>query len=997
MALPVLDFSDVAGLAGPSPLALSEAPGALPKLDFSDVAGIGSLGPPKTGQQKAQDIARTAGIEVAPDFGSNPVERGIADFGKGLATSLPGRLVGVVTGTSDTIGELGKLPTAQPIPFFPDMDTVGSLVGDTAMFSLVPAAAAPGKLVGAALGRATGRALNSMPLVQNALAKGAYGHVQLAQKLAGQLTGVTEDAFRAIGGTVSAGMGFGGLEKVAGGDNMDALTQGIMAGAAAGLKPAFQALKGGAVLSKMTSQRYIEAEKAIAESLDNGIGTLISAASAGRGVNGPSVAAMLEKASLEAIDPDFARQTASVLNHIAQRGGYSQNIPELRQLIPAWDDVVNQSMKGRAESALLDRGWNSAYKAWSGFTKSVDTSLRQLGPRGVQLANNIRGALDVSTNTFGQLSKEAEKALKGVTDAQLDAWVAAREIGQAPLGTANSTGLDYLAHLLDDVFPKRLDKAGIPLDGLVAGKYFPHQYDFRKLETWFRNHDNIQKLAQVTGKTYDEALDIQKSVLSNVANRASQPITTVMRSSVDLSRQLDITIAQAKALKMPIANSRAALTRYMRQVGDRVGFAEKFGADFSKGQALLDDLGAQYHSDISRDWIEKSVRKVVGMDGEIGDVSQVFSWLQNNVIVPQTLALASISNTGQSVNTIAKTGARHFLKGTAELRKEARAFAGKGGNPSEFYSTVRAVTDDIAGGMGDFLSGTEKATGLLLPKAVGRESIGSRMNLGAFFLSKTGFNGIDKWNRMAAAYSGKSWLESNVAKAVRGQLNPKQLSRTVTEFKRVGLDLNDIMRRGAMTSEELTRGAIRISDVTQFRIRPFDLPLYWSSPNAAVFRMLKTFSFNQGRFIQQEVFGQAKKYLATNGKQGSMRPMAVFLAGYPMAGYGIGSVRAILKGERPFDDQTALGTYASSMAWVGGLGLLQDFAKSADSGSKAMLQMGAGPAIGKVVDFVDAGIHSIENPRRLGRWMTRNTFPLLSQNVGGSRDRLDEALGFKDD
>ena len=991
MALPVLDFGDVADLTGPSPRVAA----SLPKLDFSDVQGISARGPQKTGQQKAQDIAHAAGIEVGPDFGSNVFDRGLADFGKGLATSTPGRLIGVATGNSDVTGALGELPASQPIPFFPDLDTIGTLAGDAAMFSLVPTLALPGKVAGKALGGVVGRVLQNMPLVKVALEKGAYSHVQLAQKQAAQLVGASEDLFSAAGATISAGIGFGGLEKIAGGSNESALLQGAMAGAAAGLAPAFRALKASAVLGKVVSGRYIEAEKAVADSLDNAIGTLTGAKQTGLSLGDETVVNMLQKSTLEAISPAFSTQVRIVMGHIAEKGGYAKNVPELRAIIPAWDEVVTQSMKGRAESFFLNRGMDQAYTALSKFTKSVDTSLRQLGPRGVQLANGIRQSGLSSDNVYGKLKAAVNAALEGISDDALEAWTPVREVDGA-VGTANGTGFSALARLLDETIPNILRKAGAMIEDLVPGKYLPHHYDYRGLEKAFRSQDILPKLQSVMGISYDKALELKESVLSGIASKVAQPRTLVMRSSIDLSRDLKITIGQARQLGLPIANTRVALDRYMRQVGDRVGFAESFGADFGKAQALLDDLNKLYHSDISKGWIEQSVRKAIGMDGEIGDVSQTFAWLQNNLLVPQTLGLAFISQAGQSTNTIAKVGIRNLLNGTKELRREAKAFAGKGGQATEFYTTMKAVVDATSGGIGDFLSGAERSTGLLLPKAVGRTSVVSRFNLGSFFLSKTGFNSLDSWNRMAAGYAGKSWLESQVTAAVRGTMTAKQLSRTAAEFKRTGLNFGEILRRGAMTSEETTRGSLRISDLTQFRIRPVDLPLFWSSPNAAVFRMLKTFSFNQGRFIQKEIFGAAKRHIASGGREGSLRPLAFFMTGYPMAGYGIGSVRSILKNEEPFADHTALGTYASSMAWVGGLGLLQDIVKSADGGSRAMLQLGAGPGIGLGIDFVDAAIHAIDNPKQLGRFMTRHTIPLVSQNLLGVRNMLDESLGFKD-
>ncbi|TFH46900.1 MAG: hypothetical protein E4H01_09195 [Lysobacterales bacterium] len=647
----------------------------------------------------------------------------------------------------------------------------------------------------------------------------------------------------------------------------------------------------------------------------------------------------------------------------------------------------------------MKHGMTNAYRMGSGLGKSVDSTLRSMGPRGNQLANGVQKSMDDSDKVYAVITGKKDIALRGVTKAQHDAWVAAREAGQIAPGNINQTGIDALAHLYDNEIPDILRAAGITkLDGLTPGRYVSHHYNMDKMEAVVQKPEWLTLAQRQLGITYAKATELRDRLLEGARRSIASPITQVMRPSVDLHRTFDITIAQAKNLGLPIADNAFALDRYARQIADRVGFAKNFGADSERMKIMLNDLRKTVPSKIHMDVIEKSLRAVVGLDAEPGAVTQAFSWVTNNVLVPQTLALASISQAGQSTNTIAKVGGRHFLRGAKELRREARLFAGQGGQASQFYGTIKSILDSIDGAAGDFFTGVERSNGLFLPKAVGREGLGSRLNLGGFILSRTGFNGLDKFNRFAAAYSGKSWLESNVRDAVRGTLSPKRLSRTAAEFKKLGLNMREIVSRGVLTDEELVHGAMRISDITQFRIRPFDLPLYWSSPNAGVFRMLKTFTFNQGRFIKREIISPATRYFATNGHEGSMRPFAFFIAGYPAAGAAIGSIRGILKGKEPFEDQTPMEAYFSAHAWVGGFGMLQDVFKAASNGTRAMLSMGAGPALTFGADMVEAGARSAisGDPNHLGRFVTRHSLPGLSQDVGGLRTYLDEALFPKD-
>lgn len=1052
---------------------LAGQPAPANPFDFSHLRSGsvgGDLAPPKTGQQKAQDIARTAGIEVGPDFGSNVFDRAVADLGKGAATSIPGRLIGVATGTSETVDALGQLPPSQPMPaWIPDLDTIGTLVGDTAIFSLAPPLAVPGKIAGRALGKVVGSKLAALPAVENALKKGAWNHVALTQKLTTDLIGANANLFEAVGATTSAAIGFGGLVKVAGGEDQEAFIQGALAGVAVGIAPAFRALKAAAVLKRVTSEKYLQAEQALAESLDTGIGTMIAASVL---PPSPEVAARISVSMMDAIDPALGRRALEILPILERPGtGIAGNIPQMRALGQAWEDVAKMTMRGP-----ISRD-GAAYRVTTGFFKSVDSTLRSLGPRGVQMSNLIKRSQDDAGVVFGELKAKVDKALKGVSKDDYDLWVNRREAGLATAGsqgTANATGVDRIAHLYDVEIPELLARHGIPLEGLTPGKYVSHYYEMAQFEKVVRSTDFISKLQSVLGKTYDEALDMRNSMLENVKQTGLNPKTRVLRPSIDMGRSFNITISEAKQLGLPLADNRFGLNRYIRQVADRVGFTKNFGVNFEKGQALLDDLSRTHSNKTYTELIDKSVRRSIGLDNEIGDFSQVFSWASNNVIVPQTLSLASISQVGQNTNTIAKYGMRHYLRGVNEYRKEAKLFRRFGGDDdtvtlyrgrtfddiassrpasgqrwfsdsdrlareyagpngdvvsvtlrardaarykhgpwdangrittyalphdiesvqtaSSFHANIRAQVDEIGNAVGDFFAGAERANGILRPTAPGRTSTMARLNLGGFVLSKTGFNTMDDFNRVAAAYTGKSWLEESVKKGVRGGLSPKQLSRTAAEFKKLGLNFNEIVKRGALTSEETVRGAMRVSDITQFRIRPFDLPLYWSSPNAAAFRMLKTFAFNQARFINTEIWGSFQRYVATGGREGSARPMAFFLAGYPSVGLAIGSTRDVIRGESPFEGQTPLAAYATAHAWVGGVGILSDIAKAADGGSRAIFALGAGPAITWGVDFVEAGVKSIEDPNHFGRFITRHSLPGLSQNVGGSREYLNEAL-----
>lgn len=981
------DFTDV---IRPAPDQAASAPGGT--YDFTDVyAPPQPQQPQKTGQQKAQDIAKTAGFNPGPEFGSTVVDRLAADFGKGVATSLPGRLVGNLTGQGNTVSALAGLPASQPIPYFPDADTIGQMVGDSAMFSLVapPLAYA---------GRAAGEALAARaPLLTNILSKGSLAHVELAQSMAGELAQANMDLFRALGTTVSVGAGFGGLEKAAGSDNATAATQGFLAGVSLSLAPAFRALKTVAHFEKLASPRYIAAEQNLAKFLDTQMTKLVVGVEGAAPLPPRAAAEQVGTMMSDLLDPQFGRQVkdmATVVYDQYQSGKTIANsLKDVRELVPEWERVVSSTRQGWVQNKFEKYGLKALGNAYQGLTTSIESSLRKQGFEGTAIANGVRKAYQVSDQSFADLWTPVKKVLDNVDDDALAAWAHARELGTRSDIPDVFTPLD---EFLDKHAFDRLSAAGTPIQSSIErGRYLPHMADFQALQDAVRDPKIAPKLAQALGLNEDALIRAGQEALDLLDEARSAPVLKVMRSSLDLQRTLPLTYQQIKEIGLPYADIRVALSRYARQVADKAAFSESFGANGERLNSLIEAIQRKHPAQVAKFYAD-SIRKVIGLDSEVGDVSQAIGFFQNNLLVPTHLGLAQISNAGQNLNTITDVGAKHFTRAALTARRAVKEAVAGGTAEDVFIQKVQALIGEIQGDMGDFLTGVSGADSALLPATAQRTGLG-RLNLGRWFLKKSGFNTLENWNRLVAARAGKSWIEDMVEQGANGALSAKNMTRVGAEFSKLGLDFEQIVARGAATDGELFRGAVEISNRTQFRIRPFDLPKYWSSPNAAIFRMLKTFAFNQSKFIAQRVAKPAAEFVASGGQYGSVRPLGFFLAGYPAAGYAIGSIRSGLKGEIPFEGDSPLGAYTASLGWVGGLGVADDMFNALEQGSRGIAKFMAGPSLSYGFDAIDASVSSVkrQNLKPLGRFIIGNNIPLVSQNLFGSKNAMFKALDLE--
>jgi hypothetical protein len=162
---------------------------------------------------------------------------------------------------------------------------------------------------------------------------------------------------------------------------------------------------------------------------------------------------------------------------------------------------------------------------------------------------------------------------------------------------------------------------------------------------------------------------------------------------------------------------------------------------------------------------------------------------------------------------------------------------------------------------------------------------------GGQFLRATGFSFTERINRTISAVAGRNYAQQMFKRianqAKRGQVPNK---RAVKELERLGINVDEAIKRGGLKQDDLFSAAQQITNDTQFRTRAKDLPLWWNSPEGKIVNQFGQFAFKQTQLIKNEV---AKK-LFTDPVQG-LKNLAKLGIAFPIAGEIFGRGRRAIR------------------------------------------------------------------------------------------------------
>jgi hypothetical protein len=376
------------------------------------------------------------------------------------------------------------------------------------------------------------------------------------------------------------------------------------------------------------------------------------------------------------------------------------------------------------------------------------------------------------------------------------------------------------------------------------------------------------------------------------------------------------------------------LFNHLTNVQRRMAFGREFGFRGEIGENLIALVEAETDArtaSVARTFVDHALNR------KFEDRALVrFADAVTSIQIGMKLPLAVIANISQTSVTTGQAGLENTLRGSV---RAMRALL-KGESSDDVLKSV-GLTESLMGVMGDlFFEGP--------PKTV----FG---NFARWTLKYTGFDAVEKFNRLAAGSATLYDVRTTMMQAWGDRLKGATLDSARRRMAAYGLDLSKMVQRGREAGDinamlapgELEFAIFRGAQTTQFIPSPTRKPLPWQDRTwGRVLTQFKTFGLNYGRFLKDRVAAEAAR--------GNYRPLVTYLGASQPAGELVADAQALTrrKGrpensiERVLDNHTA----------VGGLGLMSSAYVSSRWGglSENLLGPTVGPSI-KLVENLLAG------------------------------------------
>lgn len=315
------------------------------------------------------------------------------------------------------------------------------------------------------------------------------------------------------------------------------------------------------------------------------------------------------------------------------------------------------------------------------------------------------------------------------------------------------------------------------------------------------------------------------------------------QGNVEFARVLEF--PRAMYVKDPITR----LIKYGTRSAKRLAHADAFGIEGNIASRLLDRLrGEYYDQQFARD---------------------LYRYETGQLTVSERKALESI-NVLKGIQAVTK-----FSPFTT-LRNAMQGFLGstsRGNLKAGITGLIKGFTKDAK--KYAYWSGALADT---LENYVGRE-MGGESKFVSNYLKWIGFTGTDKFNRIISSAAGEVFYKDMLKRIQKDSILKRRAGR---EFDKMGLDTEQITKRGHFTEEELNKIRRTFAGDAQFNIRPSDLPLYWSSPVGKLITQWKSFGYKMTQLINDNIIKETKA--------GNIFPLLTMLGAYTITGEAVNTI-----------------------------------------------------------------------------------------------------------
>jgi hypothetical protein len=268
------------------------------------------------------------------------------------------------------------------------------------------------------------------------------------------------------------------------------------------------------------------------------------------------------------------------------------------------------------------------------------------------------------------------------------------------------------------------------------------------------------------------------------------------------------------------------------------------------------------------------------------------------------------------------------------------------------------------------------------------------------YMGAIGFNMTERMNRVIAAHSGLAEARQLIDGIASRKLIGTNLVNARNSLDSLGVNIDKVLKRYKATGRlglsegELDSVVTQSVKQTQFTTGPMDVPRLWRTPTGRVLAQFKSFAFNSGRLIRDQVFKEFDR--------GNYKPILYFASLGTMSGEMIGLTLDLAK-NRDREPPNGLMRIVEDISNFGGFGLAMTMANATiyDHPWEAVLGPMASDISGTFVDIGQAIYH--QKPELLGRTLGRQPVSKLAKRgfeigagiLDASADVLDTGWYFE--